>query len=97
VFGLKCFYCHSADAWSPANLRQHNFPLNHGLEDQSTQLQCDACHGTNYVDYTCYNCHDHQQAEITQSHQSVGIVEQDLPECAKCHPAGIVEKEPVSP
>jgi hypothetical protein len=90
VFGLKCFYCHSAEAWSPANLRQHEFPLNHGLEDQVTQLQCDACHGANYLDYTCYSCHDHQPDEITQSHQAVGILEQDLPSCARCHSSGIV-------
>lgn len=97
VFGLKCAYCHTADAWSPASLRQHIFPLNHGLEDQSTQLQCDACHGTNYFEYTCYNCHDHQQTEITQSHKAAGIADVDLPACAKCHPAGTIEKEPVAP
>jgi hypothetical protein len=92
VFGLKCYYCHTADAWSPSNLRQHNFPLNHGLTDQSTQLKCDACHGTNYIDYTCYNCHDHLPDEIAQSHQKVGIGAQDLPACAKCHPAGTIDK-----
>jgi hypothetical protein len=97
MFGLKCNYCHGSDAWSPANLQQHNFPLNHGLTDQSAQLQCDACHGTNYIDYTCYNCHDHQPNEIAQSHQAVGISAQDLPACAKCHPAGIVDKNQPAP
>jgi hypothetical protein len=97
VFGMKCFYCHSADAWSPANLRQHNFPVNHGLTDQNTQLRCDACHGTNYVDYTCYSCHDHQPNEIAQSHQAVGIAAQDLPACAKCHPAGTIDKNQTVP
>jgi predicted CXXCH cytochrome family protein len=91
VFGLKCQYCHNAEAWSPANLIEHDFPLNHGLEDQSTQLQCDACHGATYIDYTCYNCHDHQADEITQNHQAVGITAQDLPVCAKCHPAGTID------
>ena len=94
VFGLKCYYCHTADVWSPATLRQHNFPVNHGVEDQNVQLQCDTCHGTNYIDYTCYNCHDHQPSEIAQSHQAVGITEQDLPACTKCHPAGkIIESQ----
>ena len=88
VFGLKCFYCHSAEAWSPASLRQHSFPLNHGLEDQNLQLQCNACHGTNYIDYTCYSCHEHQPDEILQSHKAEGITEQDLPSCINCHPAG---------
>lgn len=97
VFGLKCYYCHTADAWSPASLQQHIFPLNHGLEDQSMQLQCDACHGANYVDYTCYSCHDHQPDEITQSHQAAGILEQDIADCIKCHPSGILVSGQQSP
>jgi hypothetical protein len=95
VFGLKCYECHSVDAWEPASLHQHNFPLNHGLDDPSLQLQCDACHTTNYIEYTCYSCHDHQPDEIAQSHLAVGISAQDLPACATCHPAGtIVEATP---
>ncbi len=97
VFGVKCQYCHDAEAWSPASLHQHNFPLNHGLEDPTTQLQCDACHGPNYIDYTCYSCHDHQQDEITQSHQAVAISAEELPTCAKCHPAGIIDKNQPAP
>ncbi len=92
VFGLKCEYCHGVDAWSPANLRQHGFPLNHGVEDQNMQLQCDACHASNYRDYTCYNCHDHQPDEISKSHQAVGIMEKDLAACATCHPTGELAK-----
>jgi len=88
VFGLKCDFCHSAEAWSPASLSQHKFPLNHGLEDQSLQLQCDACHAANYIEYTCYNCHEHQADEMIQKHQEEGISLQELAACAKCHPDG---------
>lgn len=97
VFGLKCYYCHDAQAWSPASLRQHIFPLNHGLEDQNAQLECTSCHGTNYVDYTCYNCHDHPQAEMEESHMEKGIPSQDLPACAKCHPNGALSDNQPSP
>jgi predicted CXXCH cytochrome family protein len=90
LFGLECGYCHNTEAWSPASLAQHTFPLNHGLNDINTQLKCDACHGTNYVEYACYNCHDHQQVDITKKHLEEGITEQELPECAKCHPTGTV-------
>jgi hypothetical protein len=93
VFGQKCYYCHTTDVWSPATLRQHTFPINHGVADQNSQLQCDTCHGTNYVEYTCYNCHDHQPAAITQSHASLNITEQDLVGCVNCHPAGTVETD----
>jgi hypothetical protein len=97
VFGLKCSYCHSTEAWSPASLRQHSFPLNHGVDDQNLQLQCDVCHGTNYIDYTCYYCHDHQPSEIIQSHQAIGITEQDLPACINCHPSGTLEENSANP
>ena len=97
VFGLKCDYCHKADAWSPAGLYQHKFPLDHGLEDQNLQQDCKNCHGGNYVDYTCYNCHDHQPDEINQSHLAIGITEQDIPACANCHPDGALDKKPPYP
>jgi hypothetical protein len=64
VFGLKCQYCHDAAAWTPANLRQHAFPLNHGAEDGVTQAACETCHGANYVEYNYYGCHEHQALEM---------------------------------
>jgi hypothetical protein len=88
VFGDSCDDCHTAEAWSPATLLKHEFPLNHGLDDQSLQLQCDGCHTTNYIDYTCYNCHEHQPDEMTKTHLSQGISEQDIPQCVNCHPSG---------
>jgi hypothetical protein len=97
VFGLKCNYCHTTDAWSPATVRQHTFPLNHGVGDKNSELQCDACHGNNYIDYTCYNCHDHQPGGIAQSHASLKIPEQDLVACAACHPVGMVETNQSTP
>lgn len=97
VFGQKCSYCHTTDVWSPATLRQHNFPVNHGSDDQSLQLTCDACHGPNYIDYTCYSCHDHQPDEITQSHLAAGIAEQDIPKCVNCHPNGKVDNSKQAP
>ncbi len=89
VFGLECNYCHSVEAWSPARLEQHTFPLNHGLSDPNTQVKCDACHITIYTEYTCYTCHEHQPDQITEKHLEEGISEQDLPACADCHPIGM--------
>ncbi len=97
VFGLKCDYCHSAEAWSPATILQHSFPLNHGEEDNNAQLPCDTCHAASYVDYTCYNCHEHQQAAIEKSHFEEGISAQDLPTCVKCHPQGRGKEGKTSP
>jgi hypothetical protein len=88
IFGARCYYCHTAETWSPASLRMHIFPLNHGLKDENLQSQCDACHETNYIEYTCTNCHDHQQEMLIGNHQTAGIPEQELPACARCHPDG---------
>jgi len=90
VFGQKCAYCHNSDAWSPANLRKHEFPINHGLDNPGVQLGCTACHGSNYFEYTCYSCHDHQTDEIVKIHTDEGVSTQDLTACASCHPTGVI-------
>ena len=85
-FGLQCDYCHTAEAWQPAMLRAHNFPLEHGAPTGST---CETCHTDRYTEFTCYGCHDHTQDDIRRSHAKVdlppGIT---LDQCAACHPAG---------
>ena len=96
VFGLKCQYCHVAQAWTPANLRLHAFPLNHGAEDGQAPATCETCHGANYVEYTCYGCHEHQPQEIEASHDQalfdrLGVSIQELPACAACHMSGTIE------
>ncbi len=97
TFGLKCYYCHSVEAWSPASLQQHGFPLNHGIQEQNPEQPCETCHGANYVEYTCYNCHDHQPAEIEQTHLAGSISKQDLPYCASCHPDGVLTADQQKP
>jgi hypothetical protein len=93
VFGMGCDDCHNSDGWTPAVLKKHTFPLNHGLNDQGLQLQCDACHGQTYTEYSCYGCHDHQPEENMQSHLAIGIQAQDLPACQTCHPDGSIIKD----
>ncbi len=92
-FGLKCEYCHSTQAWSPAPLKEHVFPLNHG---DKGEVACQTCHPAKYAEYTCYGCHDHQPDEIKASHQKAGISAQDLPDCAKCHATGLKFEAPRS-
>lgn len=97
VFGLKCFYCHVSEGWSPANLLQHRFPLNHGLDDTNIQQECKVCHGVNFVEYTCYSCHEHQLDEILKSHQAEGIADQDIPACINCHPDVTLDENQANP
>ena len=84
-FGLQCEYCHSTDAWVPAQLSQHAFPLSHG---EQGVLECQACHTDSYTTYTCYGCHEHQPEETAEKHVEEGISRAELPNCTKCHPQG---------
>ncbi len=88
-FGLKCYYCHTAEAWSPAPLRIHRFPLDHGSEGE---VECKVCHTDRYVTYTCYGCHEHQSDAIIQGHMEKGILAVDIPNCIKCHPTGLKDE-----
>lgn len=89
VFGLSCESCHSTQAWSPANLTSHTFPLDHG--DQG-MVACETCHVASYVEYTCYGCHDHQPGEIQSEHQEEGVSSIELVDCVACHPNGLEDE-----
>ncbi len=83
-FGLDCVRCHSLEAWQPAMLTRHTFPLDHG--DQGT-IACETCHIDSYAKYTCYECHDHQPEQMEAVHVAENVMEYET--CAACHPTGI--------
>ncbi|MCP4428028.1 MAG: hypothetical protein GY803_26380 [Chloroflexi bacterium] len=85
VFGLACENCHTAVAWQPAQLTYHSFPLNHG---EQGEIPCETCHTATYTQYTCYNCHEHDQGETEREHVEEGISLQELADCVSCHPTG---------
>ena len=82
--GLHCDWCHTAVAWTPAQLTVHVFRLDHGGGDEE---DCEICHTGTYVTYTCYECHDHQPAEMEAFHTQEGI--DRLEPCDECHPTGV--------
>jgi hypothetical protein len=82
-FGLNCSRCHSLTAWKPALLSRHTFTLDHG---GLGEVACQTCHITTYASHTCYGCHDHEPAQIQQTHQAEGIPEFEA--CIECHPTG---------
>jgi hypothetical protein len=87
-FGTDCAACHTSQAWTPARLLQHAFPLDHG---SPSEVDCQVCHPTNYVTYTCYDCHEHDQPEVEREHLEEGI--HDLENCVECHPTGREEED----
>jgi len=84
-FGVNCQDCHTTQAWSPALLKNHSFPLDHG---GSGLVACRSCHPDKFTQYTCYGCHEHQPGEIQAEHLEEGISAAELPECTHCHPTG---------
>ncbi len=82
-FGVDCARCHTATAWQPAMLTKHTFILDHGGTKIS---ECHTCHTDTFAVKTCYNCHDHQPADIVKVHEEEGLAEYE--NCAQCHPSG---------
>lgn len=79
-FGLNCAACHATDAWQPATLKEHIFPLDHGEEGE---IACETCHTTTYVEYTCESCHDSRDPEFNEEHDEVD--QSNLMNCVECH------------
>jgi hypothetical protein len=84
-FGLHCQLCHTTSAWSPAQLRDHRFPLDHGGQGE---VDCQTCHPTVYSEYTCYGCHEHEPGKTEEEHREERISLEELQQCATCHPTG---------
>jgi hypothetical protein len=85
LFGSECAACHATAGWTPAALRTHAFPLDHGAEGE---VACAVCHEASYPAYTCYGCHAHTPEDTQREHAEEGIAGERLAACAECHPAG---------
>jgi hypothetical protein len=81
-FGTDCAACHTTAAWTPAEFNgQHTFPLNHG-----DGASCATCHPSSFTTYTCYGCHEHEEAKVREKHVDEGI--NNFQNCMECHPTG---------
>jgi hypothetical protein len=84
-FGTDCAACHTTTAWIPAEFNgPHAFPLNHG-----GGATCATCHQAGFTTYTCYGCHEHEEADVIERHLDKEIP--NFQNCMECHPTG--EKE----
>jgi hypothetical protein len=81
-FGDDCARCHTATAWSPAELRYHSFPLDHGTDGQQ---ECQVCHATSYTHYPCEACHETAE---TRSAHTEEYTQETYENCLACHPDG---------
>jgi hypothetical protein len=88
LLGSECASCHETTAWAPARYdRAHTFPFNHG---EGSASPCATCHPDSLSTYTCYDCHEHEPAEIEREHREEGIA--DFQDCMRCHPTGQEEE-----
>ena len=81
-FSLNCAACHTTQAWLPASLRVHTFPLNHG---EDGEIDCITCHTQTYAQYTCEGCHESQDVEFINEHAEENIFGDQLMDCVACH------------
>lgn len=79
---IQCGTCHSIDAWKPANFVNHS---KYFLFDNDHPAKCMNCHNPNesFKNYTCYKCHEHNEAKLISEHSEEGI--RDIRNCVKCH------------
>ena len=87
-FGTDCARCHVSTGWRPAQLTQHTFKLDHG---DAGQLECTACHVTNYTTYACNTCHADDEMQTAHIAENVITTNESLAagQCGECHPTGI--------
>lgn len=83
LFGVDCAACHGVEAWQPARLTRHVFPLDHGGMGQNP---CAVCHTETFTTYTCAECH--APADMQAAHAEQALSSQALAQCIDCHATG---------
>ena len=97
-FSTNCSDCHTtAPGWKPAEYREHDaksFPIYSGKHNKGKAWDnCTQCHpnSTNYIQFTCIDCHDHNQSDMDNKHHETQGYAYNSPACLECHPTGSAE------
>ncbi|MCA0390064.1 MAG: hypothetical protein LCH52_16360 [Bacteroidetes bacterium] len=79
--GESCSACHNTKGWKPSTFDHSKY----FVFDKDHPSTCSNCHtsGQNFKTYTCYNCHEHNEAKISSKHLKEGIT--DFKNCVRCH------------
>ncbi|MFZ4520688.1 MAG: hypothetical protein ACOYNC_03225 [Bacteroidales bacterium] len=95
-FSTNCKDCHTTDpGWKPAEYREHDaksFPIYSGKHNGKWS-KCSDCHTNpaSYAQFTCIDCHDHNQPDMNGEHGEVQGYAYNSPACFACHPTGSIE------
>lgn len=90
-FPTTCLTCHNVDAWNGATF-DHDalfFPIFSGRH-ANRWSSCATCHTNpgDFSEFTCFNCHEHNQDDMIKEHDSVPGFQYESPLCLACHPNG---------
>ncbi len=90
-FPTDCEACHTQTAWEPATFEHDGqyFPIFSG-EHNGEWNSCSDCHtdATNYANFSCINCHEHNQADTDSDHEGISGYVYESRACYSCHPTG---------
>ncbi|MBK7173148.1 MAG: hypothetical protein IPH84_07925 [Bacteroidales bacterium] len=92
-FSTDCKQCHNLNpGWSPAEYKDHDsqsFPIYSGTHKGEWD-NCSDCHTnpSNYAQFTCTNCHEHNQGDTDDEHEGVSGYTYNSIACFGCHPNG---------
>jgi hypothetical protein len=91
-FGTDCKTCHTTTAWSPNTWALSNhatwFRISSGNKHNPTVWanNCATCHMTSsYQDFSCIDCHTHNQTTTNQQHQGRANYQYNSAACYSCH------------
>jgi len=90
-FSTDCETCHNNEAWVPSTFNHDGqyFPIYSGKHNGEWNL-CTDCHTnpTNYAQFSCIDCHTHNQAQTDPQHNGIGGYSFNSEACYACHPTG---------
>ena len=90
-FPTTCVDCHTTAAWAPSTFDHDGqyFPIYTGEHAGEWNL-CADCHeiANNFAVFTCTSCHEHNQQDMDDKHQSVQGYVYESNACLSCHPDG---------
>mgnify|MGYP002633339114 CR=1 FL=1 len=77
----QCSTCHVQTNWAAAAIDHTRFFALTGPHD----VACASCHTTpgDFKRYTCFSCHEHQEASLIREHLEEGI--RNIDNCVACH------------
>ncbi len=95
-FATDCALCHTTNPdWKPARFDDHDaqfFPIYTG-KHKDEWSNCTDCHqnASDYAQFSCTSCHDHNQTDMDEEHGDVGGYTYNSSACFECHPLGDAE------